>query len=282
MALTIDEANATIETEVSGARPDVKFRDAIPGNVAYWNLTTGFNQIPAQLGSAFTFTGRVGVSGTPADIAQTKFGFIQFMKIREYRIVWSGRGATEGSIVLDLARAVKTNPILDCAPTSRPPFFTVPNGAVRNGEMVTTMGDHPFTRVGDVVHNEVTGFDNYIHSIVDRRVATSVFVAQGPDGRIRPLAHVSFAIEYIMDIRWQDKLTQLVPSAANNRSSFTVGFVGGGAPPESEVPRAALLGAAGFNGPLANKASQDAIANLANFQQLKQAQIGGAQPFFSF
>lgn len=282
MALSIDEKNATIETEFSGARPQVLFRDSIPGNVAFWNLTTGFNQFPAQLGSAFTFTGRVGVSGSPAEIAQTKFGFVQFMKIREYKIVWSGRGGAEGSIILDLAKAVKTNPILDCAPTSRPPFFTVPNGVVKNGEMVTTMGDHPFTRVGDVVHNDLTGFDNHLHSIVDRRVATSVFVAQGPDGRIRPLAHVSFAIEYIMDIRWKDKLTQNVPSVAMDRSSFTVGFAGGGAPPEGEVPRAALLGAANFSGDLANQASQKAIANTGNFTQLKQAQLGGAQPFFSF
>lgn len=279
MPVTIDETGATIEAKAAGAKPRVTLRQELVSEVAFWNLTQGFNPNPDALQSAFTIQGSVPVTGRQAELAQVQFGFIQFMRIKDYRIGWSGRNVSEGSILLDIARPVGRQPLLDCVPSAPRPFFSTPNGRLQAGQMVATMGDHSFTKVADKVHNDQTGFDNFLQFISDQRVATSVFVARGPDGRIRPIAHVQFLVNYEMELRWRgDSAPE--PSVAVDRSDFQIGIFGIGPPPEGLVPRALLTGVNANTSPIANTASQQAMKNVANFQVLKQRFLTTPEAFF--
>jgi hypothetical protein len=283
MPVVLDADLAAIEVTFNSGQPRVTFRSELGKNQAFWNLTVGFNPNPDALQGAFGLKGSVPfTSGSDSELAAFKFGFLQFMRVKDYRIGWAGRRFGEGSILLDLARVIGRTNLLDCVPATTRPFFTPPVGR-KEGQntMTATMGDHPYTCVGDQVHNDKTGFDNFLFFIRDSRVATSVFVAQGPDGRIRPLAHVQFFVDYEMELRWTDKGGVLTPSVASNQSRFQIGEPAGGPPPENLVPRALLTSAGPATAPIANEVSRQAMKSVSNFQLLETHFFNVPEGFFT-
>ena len=282
MPVVLDENSAAIEVAFNNAQPRVAFRAELGKNQAFWNLTIGFNTNPEALQGAFGLKASVPVtSGTDTELAAFKFGFLQFMRIKDYRIGWCGRRPSEGSVLLDIGKTVGHKNLLDCVANTQRPFFTPPVGTKQGDMMTATMGDHPFTCVSDKIENKQTGFDNFLFFIRDSRVATSVFVAQGPDGRIRPLAHIQFLVHYEMQLAWTEKAGVFTPSVVSNQSVFQISDSSGGPPPEGLVPRTMVTTANPGTAPIANEVSRQAMKTISNFQLLDTHFFNVPDSFFT-
>jgi hypothetical protein len=176
-----------------------------------FNLRRNFNRIdPPRSGTAFQFLGHVGVSFAPGDpVTDFTFGWVQFMRQIDLRIVYAGREDVEGQVVSSPLSLIGTNFLIDRLPAGSAfsPFAQNPilgRFDAGIGQFLMPQEDHPMITVRDRVHNFTTGHPNFLFSLLDHREAVSIFVVRDKFGAFTQLAHVSWDLFYQGTFKWRD------------------------------------------------------------------------------
>ena len=201
-AVAIDAASATIKLTTAGARPAVDLRSS----PIVCNLTRGYTD-PNNIVVAFNATGQVKVTGSPAELAAFKFGFIQFQKINALNLKYGGGFVTNDSIGLFVNQppALPQSLALDSR-SSFTPFTSADAFFMDQGKVTNAMGDHPALRAPASLTNLHSGRINFLSSLDDQREFWTVFTAVDPSGKFQHLAHFHWVLKYNFLFEMTDKL----------------------------------------------------------------------------
>lgn len=199
MAVTIDAASAKITQTTGGARPNL-FSD---GRIVVCHLTKGFLG-PNNLSPAFNALGEVGVTGPDVEVRAFTFGFIQFQKLRNVSLTYSGGQVMPERIFVNASSppALRQNPALDSR-NAFTPFTSADPAILRAGKATNVMGDHPAAKALAALTHRNSGRVDMLLSIRDSREFFTAFVARNPAGVIQYLAHFRWELVYDFTLEWE-------------------------------------------------------------------------------
>jgi len=228
--MTIDTASVKIKIDTPGAKP----APFIGRKNVTCNLTRGFimEGDTETFNDAINFAATVKAATTPAEFADWKFRFLQFQRIEFLVFFCAGpkKNAGQASMQCHLKPAMGEPLHLDSEDDFTPWTHDV-DASLKAGLVTQISGDHPASRAPLEVVNNVTNVTNFLFHIVDKRTFWSVFAAQGPDGKLQPLGHVEWALEYNFTCKWKGGK----PEVARDSGVLTPGAFKRGVPADSEV-----------------------------------------------
>jgi hypothetical protein len=182
------------------------------------------------------------VSVRDPTISNWNFGFIQFQKIKQATAHFVGRDRVDGRFEIDagIPPVLPRNVGRDCADRldlNRPWTRDGTAGSLSfnsaTGLATGVTGDHPMMMLAATDRNNTTGYDNFLLDLIDEREFVTVFSARDPLGIYTHLAHFVWSVRWHFTFGWKPGG---IPIAVKHPStSFTMGIVVQGAPPQPEL-----------------------------------------------
>jgi hypothetical protein len=265
MAVTVDQSSVQIDI----FKPEQVFPDVqIVWNGAGQPGATFFLQDPAASEHGIRVKGDVKFLLDPGDtLADWKLGFVQIVRMTAFRVRYTGRIFSEGSIVVDLfvPGGLSSNTLLDCwDDTTIPWAMFVPNKATEfHGSLAhSRTQDNPNQAVPAVMENQRTSkVKNFLHDFNWKCEFWTILAAKSPANSLQFLGHMHWQFVHQVDFFW--RLGGPQPSV---RSTFRIldKFVAG-------APQDASLQSILNNpvGPIANDIFKKAINSAFNRQNIR-------------
>jgi hypothetical protein len=241
-------------------KPVISLRVGTTSTQVGFHMSAPWNPNNVDTNDALELQGGIRLrSGSPDDLREFQFGFVQFIRLPFLSLRYHGRKADEGHVLIDAQVEVGTGPMLDLnrraggvSPFYQRPFFAVVGGVVQ-----TAMQDHPSLVVPQTLRNFQTGFDNHLEHASERLEAVSILTARHPTGRFQLFAHVKWTLLYDAAFSWNGAQIRV----RLDNSQFDHGPVFTRAPRDSDLPGVSgLLGQLGPNmSPVFNDRLQAAL-----------------------
>jgi hypothetical protein len=217
MAVTIQQAQATITPEFKEAKPDHAFN--ANNSILFGHLTHGWNGSD-WIDDAVTATGSVPIIGPQAETDLVELGFVQIAKAVTFQAFYAGRVPSEGSVALNyFVPPAMTSPVfLDRTKTAREPWYRNPVFGVGAGNRrPANFGDHPgmvvFTQRENRSCSNVKNF--LFHAFLEREFWT-ILTALERGKKPVYLSHFKWQLRYEFQVRWKNK----EPTVVKNDSTI--------------------------------------------------------------
>jgi hypothetical protein len=205
MAVSVDPSSLGMDI----FKPDQVYPDAEviwAGGDPFVNL---FLRDPAVSEHGIRLKGDAKFVLSPGDsLKGWKVGFIQIVRMGAYRVRYTGRMFSEGSVVIDVLvpGGLSTNVLLDCYnQTAIPWMYSAPDGTEFKGPLAHAVTqDNPHRPVPATLENQkVRKVKNFLYDLSWQCEFWTMLTAMSPTKSLQFLGYLHWQFEHKVDFYWQ-------------------------------------------------------------------------------